>query len=152
MSWKIYPRKLIRHPPRLLNRFRFFVLTLHLAYATERTYAYWLQRYIYFHIKSHPELMGTVEVRKFLDYLAVSRNVSISIQKTALKALVFFITSFCNGILVRFNLIMQRNRRTSRLFLRAEMRPPYCCNFPAFTPWLLNWCMAPGSGFPKRFS
>ena len=38
--------------------------------------------------------MGTVEVRKFLDYLAVSRNVSISTQKTALNALVFFCHMF----------------------------------------------------------
>ena len=80
--------------PRLLDRFRLFIRTLHLAYATERTYAYWLKRYIYFHKKSHPESMGTVEVRKFLDYLAVSRNVSISTQKTALNALVFFYHKF----------------------------------------------------------
>ena len=32
--------------------------------------------------------MGAVEVRKFLDYLAVSRNVSISTQKTALKEII----------------------------------------------------------------
>ena len=34
---------------RLLDRFRLFIRTLHLAYATEQTYAYWLKRYIYSH-------------------------------------------------------------------------------------------------------
>ncbi|WXG54860.1 MAG: hypothetical protein RNU03_09360 [Candidatus Sedimenticola sp. (ex Thyasira tokunagai)] len=33
--------------PRLMDRFRIFIRTLHLANATEKTYTHWLKRYIY---------------------------------------------------------------------------------------------------------
>ncbi|MES9903771.1 MAG: integron integrase [Sedimenticola sp.] len=75
---------------RLMDRFRLFIRTLHLAYATEKTYVHWLKRYIHFHNKKHPESMGVTEVREFLDHLTIVRNVSINTQKTALNALVFF--------------------------------------------------------------
>ena len=80
--------------PRLMDRFRIFIRTLHLAYATEKTYSHWLKRYIFFHNKTHPKSMGTAEVRQFLDYLAITQNVSINTQKTALNALVFFYHKF----------------------------------------------------------
>jgi integron integrase len=107
--------------PRLLDRFRLFIRALRLSYATERTYAYWLKRYIYFHKKSHPESMGTVEVRKFLDYLAVSRNVSISTQKTALNALVFFYHKFLQRDLgqIQFN-YAKKPKRIPVVFTRGE--------------------------------
>ncbi|MEJ1413265.1 MAG: phage integrase N-terminal SAM-like domain-containing protein [Candidatus Sedimenticola sp. (ex Thyasira tokunagai)] len=38
-----------------------------------------------FHNRKHPESMGNVKVRAFLDHLAISRNVSIITQKTALN-------------------------------------------------------------------
>ncbi len=88
------PHNIDPQSPRLMDRFRLFIRTSHLAYATEKTYTYWLRRYIYFHNKTHPDTLGKDDVRKFLDYLAISQNVSVNTQKTALNALVYFYHKF----------------------------------------------------------
>jgi len=54
---------------------------------TEETYTYWVIQFIRFHDMEHPESLGTADVRAFLEYLAITRNVSPSTQKTALNAL-----------------------------------------------------------------
>ncbi len=60
------------------------------AYKTEQTYEQWLCRYILFCRNKSPEKTGASEVRAFLDYLVLQRNVSASTQNLALNALVFF--------------------------------------------------------------
>ncbi|EDY86100.1 integron integrase [gamma proteobacterium HTCC5015] len=60
-----------------------------MAWATEKTYVFWIKRFIYFHGKRHPEEMGALEVDQFLSHLAIVRGVSPSTQATALNALVF---------------------------------------------------------------
>ena len=50
---------------------------------TEKTYIHWIKRFIFFHQKRHPQLMGAEEVRSFLTSLAVQGNVAINIQPTA---------------------------------------------------------------------
>lgn len=61
----------------------------HLAYRTEKSYLHWIKRFILFHNKQHPELLGEVDVTRFLNYLSVERNCSPSTQSQALSALVF---------------------------------------------------------------
>lgn len=56
---------------------------------TERTYLEWIRRYIYFIGKRHPEEAGPAEVKTFLTFLAMEKNVSVNTQKIALNALVF---------------------------------------------------------------
>lgn len=75
--------------PRLLDRVRAHIRTLHYSLRTEQTYVHWIKRYILFHGKRHPAEMGAPEVEAFLSSLAVERGVSASTQKQALAALLF---------------------------------------------------------------
>ncbi|EIK44943.1 phage integrase family site specific recombinase [Cellvibrio sp. BR] len=56
---------------------------------TEKSYLFWIKQFILFHQKRHPNEMGAAEVKVFLTWLAVKRNVAINTQKVALNALVF---------------------------------------------------------------
>jgi len=59
------------------------------AYRTEQSYEQWTCRYILFCKGLSPEETGAGEVKAFLDYLAIRRQVSASTQNQALNALVF---------------------------------------------------------------
>ncbi len=56
---------------------------------TEKSYIYWIKRFIYFNNKQHPQNAGAKEVTAFLTYLASNRKVAVNTQKVALNALVF---------------------------------------------------------------
>jgi len=56
---------------------------------TEKSYLFWIKKFILFHKKRHPSEMGAQEVKQFLTWLAVSRNVAVNTQKVALNAVVF---------------------------------------------------------------
>ncbi len=76
-------------PPRLLDQVRDKLRTLHYSYRTEQQYLQWVRRFILFHDKRHPRMMGAPEVEAFLTHLAVTRKVSASTQNQALAALLF---------------------------------------------------------------
>lgn len=75
--------------PRLLDEVRGALRVKHYSIRTEETYIQWIKRFIYFHNKKHPADMGEAEVSAFLNYLAVSKNVTASTQNQALSALLF---------------------------------------------------------------
>lgn len=56
---------------------------------TEKSYLFWIKQYILLHKKRHPSAMGNAEVKEFLTWLAVNRNVAVNTQKVALNALAF---------------------------------------------------------------
>lgn len=56
---------------------------------TEKSYLFWIRQFILFHQKRHPSEMGGAEVKAFLTWLAVTRNVAVNTQKVALNAVVF---------------------------------------------------------------
>lgn len=62
----------------------------HYSIRTEETYANWARRFLSFHGLKAPRDLGAAEVREYLEYLAVERKVSLSTQRQALNALVFF--------------------------------------------------------------
>jgi integron integrase len=76
-------------PPRLLDEVRKAIRLRHYSYRTEKAYVDWIWRFVVFHGKQHPKLMGGVEVEKFLSHLARDRNVSAATQGQALAALLF---------------------------------------------------------------
>ncbi len=76
-------------PPRLLDRLRARIRTLHYSIRTEQAYVDWARRFILFHGKRHPQELGAGEVEAFLSHLAVERNVSASTQNQAKAALLF---------------------------------------------------------------
>ncbi len=75
--------------PRLLDRVRQAIRARHYSRRTEKAYAAWIKRYIFFHGKRHPADMGAAEVARFLTALAVQSKVAASTQNQALSALLF---------------------------------------------------------------
>lgn len=76
-------------PPRLLDRVRQALRLRHYSPRTEDAYVAWIRRYILFHRKTHPQLLGEADVTAFLTHLAVTEQVSASTQNQALGALLF---------------------------------------------------------------
>ena len=64
---------------------------LHLAWTTEKTYRHWAWRLVRFASPKAPEVLSAADVRAWLSQLSVQERVSVSTQKQALKAAVFFL-------------------------------------------------------------
>jgi len=74
---------------RLRDRVREVVRTRRYSHRTEQSYWYWIRYFIRFHGMKHPAMLGSQDVRQFLSWLAVERNVAAATQNQALNALVF---------------------------------------------------------------
>jgi integrase len=59
------------------------------ARRTESTYVYWIAFFIRFSNMQHPREMAEPHVVRFLEYLAIRREVTPSTQRTALNAIAF---------------------------------------------------------------
>ncbi|WP_372743021.1 integron integrase [Neptunomonas sp.] len=79
---------------RFMDRLCLHIRTRNLAYTTEKAYAHWILRFIRYHNKQHPNLMGTKEIELFLSYLANQRQCSKSTQRLALNALIYLYREF----------------------------------------------------------
>ena len=75
--------------PGLLGKSRTVLRTLHYAYKTEKTYLEWICRYINFIELQDPETAGAEHVKRYLEYLATTREVAGNTQRQALNAIVF---------------------------------------------------------------
>lgn len=76
-------------PPRLLDQVRNLIRLKHMSNKTERAYVGYIREFILFHGKRHPREMGVDEIREYLSYLAVEKNVAASTQNVALNAILF---------------------------------------------------------------
>ena len=56
---------------------------------TEKVYLTWIRGFILFNDKRHPNEMGNFEIERFLNHLAVNRQVSAATQNQALCAIIF---------------------------------------------------------------
>ena len=75
--------------PKLLERVRIAIRTMHYSYSTEKTYIHWIRKYILFHGKRHPNNMGEPEIGRYISHLAVNKRVASSTQNQALCAILF---------------------------------------------------------------
>ena len=75
--------------PRFEERVRAACRVRGYSIRTEDAYWMWTRQFILHHGKRHPETMGAEEIRAFLTYLAVERDVAPGTQMQALNALVF---------------------------------------------------------------
>ena len=80
------PRK---EEPKLLDRLSDAIKSRHYSRSTEKTYRFWVKKFICFHKMRHPEEMAEKEVNDFLTYLAVKAHVSASTQNQALSSIIF---------------------------------------------------------------
>ena len=85
----IVPITITKGRPKLLDQVRTAIRVRHYSLRTEQSYIHWVKRFIFFHNKRHPAMMGEAEVTAFLNHLAVERQVSASTQNQALSALLF---------------------------------------------------------------
>lgn len=81
-------------PTRFLDRLRGFIRMRGLAYATEKTYVFWIKRFIRFHDRAHPQAMNSTHVEAFLSHLVLQANASVATQRVALNALIFLYREF----------------------------------------------------------
>ncbi len=80
---------IMEQEPKLLEKMQNRLRVLHYSIHTEKSYLDWVKRFILFHDKRHPESMGTQDIERFLEYLAVELNVASSTQNQALSAILF---------------------------------------------------------------
>jgi len=75
--------------PKLLDRVRDVVRARGLSPRTAEAYAGWIRRFILFHGRRHPSMLGKPEIEAFLSYLANRGKVAAATQNQALAALLF---------------------------------------------------------------
>lgn len=80
---------MIIEKPKLLDQVRNLMRLRHLSHKTERAYISYIKEFILFHNKRHPKEMGVDEIRQFLTYLAVKKNVAASTQNVNFNAILF---------------------------------------------------------------
>ncbi len=78
--------------PELYRKFLMAIRIPEYAINTEKSYLSWINRFLRFHNKTHPQDCAEREVASFLEYLAVQRKVAGATQAQALNAIVFFFT------------------------------------------------------------
>jgi integron integrase len=78
-----------QRPKKLMEQVQDAIRLKHYSYKTEKSYAGWIRRYIFFHDKRHPKDMGSPEIEAFLTDLAVNQKVAASTQNQALSAILF---------------------------------------------------------------
>ena len=81
---------------------------------TVKSYILWIKAFIQFNDNKHPKNLGSVDVEKFLTYLAVKRTVSKSTQAIALNAIVFLYSKFMQKPLSNIS-DFRRVRRPAKL-------------------------------------
>jgi integron integrase len=74
---------------RLLDRVHAVARLRHLSPRTEEAYRSWIIRFVRFAELRHPTELGSVDVRRFLEWLATERRVSASTLKQAHAAILF---------------------------------------------------------------
>lgn len=82
--------------PKLLDQVRDKIRVKHYSIRTEKSYSDWIKRFILFHGKKHPSLLGMDEVNQFLTHLAAQRDVAAATQNQALSAILFLYKEVLN--------------------------------------------------------
>jgi len=75
--------------PRLRELFQQAMRRRNYSRRTEKSYWFWIRRFIFHSGTRHPSEMGAAEVERFLSWLATERNVAAATQNQALSALLF---------------------------------------------------------------
>ena len=113
-----------RRAPRLLDHVRLAVRARHYSLRTEEAYVGWVNRFVLFHRKRHPQTMGEPEINAFLSDLAVRQGVSASTQNQALAAILFLYRHVLEKPLPTVADVVRakRPRRLPAVLTRAEVR------------------------------
>ncbi len=74
---------------KLLDQMRNEIRFRHYSIRTEKSYIDWVKRFIHFHNKQHPEVLGEKEIKTFINWLSEKGNVAASTQNQALCSVLF---------------------------------------------------------------
>ncbi len=85
----ILKKLLMGQKERLIPKVASVIRRKQYSYKTEKTYIFWIKKYIYFHELQHPKDLGEDDIAKFLSHLAQGQHVSATTQNQALNAIVF---------------------------------------------------------------
>lgn len=85
---KNQPLKVMK-PQRLMDQVRVVIRYKQYSLRTEKSYLYWIRKYILFHNKQHPDKLGEKDVMEFVNSLVTRKRVSSSTQNQALCAVLF---------------------------------------------------------------
>ena len=109
---------------KLLDQIRRACRTKHLSIRTEQAYVRWARRFVIHHGRRHPRDLCETDVRAFLAYLAVERQVAASTQNQALSALLFLYTHVLARPLGDLGEIVRakRPKRLPVVLTRAEVK------------------------------
>ena len=108
---------------KLLDELRNELRAKHYSKRTEESYATWIKRFILFHNKKHPKLMGADEINRYLKYLAVNKEVSASTQNIALCAIIFLYKHVIKKEIEKIDLIRAKKpKRLPVVFSRKEIK------------------------------
>ena len=123
----------------LLNQIRDVMRTRRYSLQTEKTYIYWVKKYILFHDVRHPKEMGAEEIGAFLTYLAVEENVAATTQNQAMFALLFLYKEVLGVDLDRLGGRFEAAKKSSRVpvVLTREEVAAVLANLSG-----VNWLMA----------
>lgn len=110
-------------PPKLLDQVRLAIRARHFSPRTGKAYVAWIRRFILFHGKRHPLMMGEPEVSTFLSSLAQRGHVSASTQNQALCALLFLYRQVLDQNLARLEGVVRArpSRRLPTVLERDEV-------------------------------
>lgn len=94
----------------------------HLALSTEEAYVFYVRDFVRFHNVRHPRDMGALEIRAYLQHLAIDRKVASSTQNAALSALLFL---YRHVLVIELPFIeqidwAQKPQKVPAVFSRAE--------------------------------
>ena len=95
----------------------------HYAYRTEQTYLGWIRRFLGYHADVTPSEFSTDHLQRFLEYLAVERNVGAGTQNQALSAILFLYQIVLGQDPGRFEDVIRakRGRRLPTVLSREEV-------------------------------
>ncbi|MHC4505569.1 MAG: integron integrase [Planctomycetota bacterium] len=110
--------------PKLLDRLSDALKARHYSRSTEKTYRFWVKKFIFFHKLRHPQEMAEAEVNAFLSHLAVKEHVSASTQTQALSAILFLYRHVLSRELgeLRGLIRARKSRHRPVVLTRDEMR------------------------------
>ncbi len=111
-------------PLTLLVAVRDRIRLRHYSLRTEKSYIWWIRRFIRFCGGRHPRELGPTEITTFLTHLAVDLKVSASTQNQALQALLFLYREVLDIRLPMLDQIVRatRPRRLPVVLTREEVR------------------------------
>ena len=100
-------------PPRVVSFTRLDeeIQIRHYSPKTLKTYRHWLKRFQAFTRSKPPELLSAVDVKEFLTWLAVKKQVAASTQNQAFNALLFFYRHVLEKEFVKLDGVVRAKRK-----------------------------------------